>query len=87
MNKGEKVKVNDLVKTIGYARNRLDHFEFYLFDPYNDDWITIKKATVDEYILLCDRDINEWMIEDNDKMSITIRMTLEDKENFKDHIL
>ena len=87
MNKGEKVKVNDLVKTIGYTRNRLDHFEFYLFDSYNDDWITIKKATVDEYILLCDRDINEWMIEDNDKMSITIRMILEDKENFKDHVL
>lgn len=31
------MKVNDLVKTIGYTRNRLDHFVFNLYEPYEDN--------------------------------------------------
>ena len=53
------MKVNDLVKTIGYTRNRLDHFVFYLYEPYEDSWITIRNATTDDYIHLCDRSVQE----------------------------
>lgn len=81
------MKVNDLVKTIGYTRNRLDHFEFNLYAPYNDDWILIKNPTADDYIFLCDREIQEWMIEDsNNIMSVIILMIPEDREIFKKYI-
>lgn len=29
--------VNDLVKTIGYTRGKLDHFEFCIWNPVMDD--------------------------------------------------
>ena len=79
------MKVNDLVKTIGYTRNRLDHFVFNLYEPYEDNWITIRNATVDDYIYLCDRSVQEWAIE-SEVMSIIIYMKDKDKENFKEYI-
>ena len=47
--------VNDLVKTYGYTRDKLTHFNILIFNPITDDWITIKNPTADEYIHLCDR--------------------------------
>lgn len=80
------MKVNDLVKTIGYTRNRLDHFVFYLYEPYEDSWITIRNATTDDYIHLCDRSVQEWTIEPENVMSIIIYMKDKDKEIFKTYI-
>ena len=55
--KVRKMKVNDLVKTIGYNRNRLSHFTFYLYNYHNDDGLTISDPSLDDYIFLCDRKI------------------------------
>ena len=80
--------VNDIVKTIGYTRNKLDHFEFCIWNPITDDWITIRKATSDEYIHICDREVIDWMIDDinEDTISINLRMIDSDYENFKRYI-
>lgn len=80
--------VNDIVKTIGYTRDKLDHFEFCLWNPVMDDWITIHKATVDEYINICDREIIDWMISDidADTISINIYMIDKDYETFRNYL-
>lgn len=49
--------VNDMIKTYGYTRDKLSHFNIAIFNPITDDWITIKHPTADEYIHLCDRSI------------------------------
>lgn len=52
------MKVNDFVKTIGFIKNKLKHFSFYLYDDndYNNS-ISINEVTLDDYIHLCDRKV------------------------------
>ena len=78
--------VNDFVKTIGYTKNRLDHFNFYIFDPLDEDGILINHPTTDDYIFLCDREVSEWMIDDIDKMCIILNMEPSDKQVFYNYI-
>lgn len=80
------MKVNEIVKTIGYTRNRLEHFEFGLYDPLEEKWISISNATADDYIFLCDREVVEWMIDDDDIMSIIIYMVPKDVETFAEYL-
>lgn len=80
--------VNDIVKSIGYTRDKLNHFEFCIWNPMTDEWITIRKPTSDEYIYICDREIIDWMIDDigEDVISINLRMINSDYENFRKYI-
>lgn len=80
--------VNDLVKTIGYTRNKLDHFEFCIWNPVLDDWITLRNTTADQYVHICDREVIDWMIDDldDDMISINMRMVDSDYETFRDYI-
>lgn len=80
--------VNDLVKTIGYTRNKLDHFEFCIWNPVMDDWITLRKTTADQYVHICDREVLDWMISDvdEDMISVNVRMVDSDYETFRDYI-
>lgn len=80
--------VNDIVKSIGYTRDKLDHFEFCIWNPMTDEWITIRKPTSDEYIYICDREIIDWMIDDigEDIISINLHMIDSDHENFRKYI-
>lgn len=80
--------VNDLVKTIGYTRNKLDHFEFCIWNPVLDDWITLRNTTADQYVYICDREVIDWMIDDinDDMISINMRMVDSDYETFRDYI-
>lgn len=80
--------VNDIVKSIGYTRDKLNHFEFCIWNPMTDEWITIRKPTSDEYIYICDREIIDWMIDDigEDIISINLRMINSDYENFRKYI-
>ena len=79
--------VNDLVSTIGYTRGRLEHFSFSLWDSKHDFWLTIDHPTADEYVLLCDREIIDWMPEvaDTDEevvININVDLELEDIYRF-----
>lgn len=80
--------VNDLVKTIGYTRNKLDHFEFCIWNPVMDDWITLRKVNADQYVHICDREILDWMINEvnEDMISVNVRMVDSDYETFRDYI-
>ncbi len=76
--------VNDLVSSSGITHNILDHFQFTLWDSYNDDWLMIDNPTADDYIFLCDREVNQWAIsEDGSKMEIYLAMEDEDHHRFK----
>ncbi len=81
--------VNDIVSTIGFTRDILSHFEFSLWDPKHDSWILIKHPTIDDYIFLCDREVNEWTFSDtsNDKIDIYVDLEEEDRIRFKDQII
>lgn len=81
-----KMIVNDLVQTIGYTRNRINHFEFCIYNPYDDEWIIIRNPTLDDYVFLCNRVVQEWMIEDSETLSVIIYMHPKDKEIFKDYL-
>lgn len=74
--------VNDFVKTIGYTKNRLNHFNFYIFDDHSEDGILILHPTTDDYIFLCDREVSEWMIDDIDNMCLILEMEPSDRETF-----
>lgn len=74
--------VNDMIKTYGYTRDKLSHFNIAIFNPITDDWITIKHPTADEYIHLCDRSIVDWMIGENEAVDITVYSCPNDFENF-----
>lgn len=78
------MKVNDLVKTIGYTRNRLDHFVFYLWRSQDDKIIKIDNPTLDEYVFLCDREVNDWIPsgDDTDRIDVTIDLVTEDLDIF-----
>ena len=80
--------VNDIVKTIAYTRNKLDHFEFCIWNPVMDDWITLRNATADQYVHICDREVIDWMTSDTneDTISVNIRMVDSDYETFRDYI-
>ena len=80
--------VNDLVKTIGYIRNKLNHFEFCIWNPVLDDWIILRNVTADQYVHICDREVIDWMINDidADTVSINIRMIDDDYETFRSDI-
>ncbi len=79
------MKVNDFVKTIGYTRDRLTHFNFWIYDYKHYTYYKIDKPTVDDYIFLCDRDVVEWMFEDDDDcMSITVDAIPTDKDMFSE---
>lgn len=77
--------VNDLVKTIGYTRNKLDHFKFYIWNPVMDDWITLRKTTADQYVHICDREVLDWMVNE-EVISVNVRMVDSDYETFRDYI-
>lgn len=53
------MKVYELVRSIGYTRNILNHFSFTLYDLETERIIEIQKPNVDEYIQLCGRDVME----------------------------
>lgn len=80
--------VNDLVKTIGYTRNKLNHFEFCIWNPVLDDWITLHNITADQYIHICDREVIDWMVNDidADTISVNIYMIDSDYETFRNDI-
>lgn len=80
--------VNDIVKTIGYTRDKLKHFEFCIWNPVLDDWITLRNVTSDQYVYICDREVIDWMIDDinDDMISINMRMVDSDYEIFRDYI-
>lgn len=75
--------VNDLVSTIGYTRNRLSHFHFTIWNPETDEWIIIKEPNADEYILLCDREIVDWLPSDCEDGKIEINLMMEDGDLLK----
>lgn len=76
--------VNDLVSTIGYTRNRLDHFNFSLWNPETDEWIIIRNPTIDDYILLCDREVVDWIPSDDyESNKIDINLMLEEGDQLK----
>ena len=74
------ITVNDLVKSYGYTRDRLTHFEISIWYSDQDEWATIKAPSADEYIEVCDRPIVDWMIEDDDYCAITVRYVDGDKD-------
>lgn len=76
--------INDMLKTYCYTRNKLNHFNISIFNPFTDNWITIKHPTADEYIYLCDRNIVDWTInaEEEDTIDITVYMLPDDQEIF-----
>lgn len=78
--------VNDFVRTIGYTKNRLNHFNFYIFDDNVEDGILISHPTVDDYIFLCDREVSEWMIDDIDNICLILKMEPSDREVFYNYI-
>lgn len=59
--------VNDLVKTIGYTRDKLKYFEFYICNK-EDDFIgfTIKDISADDYISFCDKEVYDWICDTHD---------------------
>lgn len=77
--------VNDMLKTYGYTRNKLDHFTISIFNPSTDDWITIKHPTADEYIHLCDRPVIDWMssLGNEDEIEITVYTLPGDFDTFR----
>lgn len=77
--------VNDLVSTIGYTKNRLDHFVFSLWDSDNDDWIIIKHASADDYVFLCDRPVEEWIISEFSDNKIDIFIKMEEGDHLRFH--
>lgn len=78
--------VNDLVSTIGFTRDRLDHFTFSIWDAKQDIWILIEYPTVDDYILLCTREVDEWVFNETEREKIDIFLSAipSDHFNFKD---
>lgn len=77
--------VNDMIKTFGYARNRLSHFNILLYDPITEDWITIGHPSIDDYIYLCDREVVDWMVSDieEETVDITVYMESDDINTFR----
>ena len=77
--------VNDLVSTIGFTRNRLDHFTFSIWDTKEDIWILIEHPTIDDYILLCTREVDEWIFNEKEpeKVDIFLSAISSDHFNFK----
>lgn len=77
--------VNDMVKTFGYTRNRLNHFTISIFDFSSDNFALIKHPTADEYVFLCDRPVIDWMVssEDEDEVDITVTFTPSDFDVFR----
>ena len=78
--------VNDLVKTYGYTRDKLAHFNISIFNAANDDWMTIDHPTVDEYIYLCDRPVVDWLAEEDNQINITIYAIPQDYEIFRKYL-
>lgn len=80
--------VNDIVKTIGYTRDKLKHFEFCIWNPILDDWITLRNPTADQYIHICDRNVIDWMVDDthDDTISVNIHMIDSDYETFRSYL-
>ena len=80
--------VNDLVKTIGYTRDKLNHFEFCIWNSIMDDWITLRNITADQYVHICDREVIDWMIDDinEDTISVNVHMIDSDYETFRNYI-
>ena len=81
--------VNDLLKTYGYTRDRLNHFSFALFDPRTEDWINIPRPTADEYVYLCDRKVESWMesLDEEDLIEIIVEMEPNDLIIFRSYII
>lgn len=77
--------VNDMVKTFGYIRDRLNHFTISIFDFSTECFATIKHPTADEYVFLCDRPVIEWMVnsEDEDEVDITVAFIPSDFDVFR----
>lgn len=78
--------VNDLVKTYGYTRHKLEHFTISIYNPTTDDWMEIKKPTADEYIHLCDRLVVDWITEDDDMVAITVYASPMDFDIFRKYL-
>lgn len=80
--------VNDMVKTYGYTRDRLNHFIFSIYNPATTEWVTIKHPTADEYVYLCDRLVIDWMVDldEEDEINITVYMIPQDYEVFRKYI-
>lgn len=78
--------VNELIKTYGYTRDKLTHFNVLIFNPITDDWITIKNPTADEYIHLCDRVVVDWMVGENETVDITVYFQPNDFEVFDKYL-
>ena len=80
--------VNDMVKTYGYAHDRLSHFNFAIYNPETEDWINIPHPNADEYIFLCDRELLEWTesFDEDNAIDIVIRMKPEDLTVFRKHV-
>lgn len=77
--------VNDMVKTFGYTRDRLNHFTISIFDFSTDGFATIRHPTADEYVFLCDRPVIDWMVssEDEDEVDITVTFIPSDFDVFR----
>lgn len=78
--------VNDFVSTIGFTYNRLDHFTFSIWDAKEDVWILIEHPTLDDYIRLCTREVDEWTFNETEpeKIDIFLSAIPSDHFNFKD---
>lgn len=74
--------VNDLLSSYGVTRNILNHFKFTIWDAQNDDWIIIDHASADDYVYLCDREVDSWVISDEDDKKIEIFLTMEDQDHY-----
>jgi hypothetical protein len=83
--KGGTMKVYELVKTIGYTRNILEHFKFCIVDPTTEEIIDAGHISEDEFVELCGRKVLEWMPEeyDDDFIGITIFVEMKKFDVFK----
>lgn len=75
--------VNELVKTFGFTRDKLSHFNIHLYKPVTEKWVTLKHPTVDEYIYVADRQVIDWIVENGTSIvDITVYMEDEDLDIF-----
>jgi hypothetical protein len=86
------MKVYELVRSIGYTRNILNHFSITMYDNETSNIVTVKRPSADEYVQLCGRDIMEWVPwsdylenadDPTDGIDITVPMERWDMETFK----
>jgi len=58
------MKVATFMALSGYLHGVTDHVDFVIHNRETDNFITIEKCSLDQYMDVADRDILEWFLED-----------------------